>query len=798
MALLFGQNSSAQNTITGNVGEVGADAPLPFANVVLLRPNDSVSVKGVTTDINGAFELQAPKGQYLLWVSFIGYQDHYQTITLQDARLRLKTIQLKPNTTQLQEVQVEAAGKLFVSDFDKKVFNVENVTIADGGNAIDLLETLPSIQVSDEGNLSLRGSGDILIFINGRQTSLSAGDAESILQQFPASAIESVELITNPSSKYDAAGVGGIINIVLKKGQLKGLNGQINSSIGTNHKYQAGINLNYRTDRINYFFQYGYQYRQTWQVGRTYREQFDADAQPIFRQTFDTENLDVNHSTRFGFDWDISDRHFAGFFVGGNLSPEGRTRDYISTFEDMADNFNRRLLRNLSEAELGTNWEIGSNWQYNIKKGTVWSAMASFSVDDVRRTELFDQRDVDITGTTLPETALYQEFSRPRSTTQTIVQTDFSKEFTPELKLDIGAKATLRNFARDQLLLEGVNENDVLVANPLATDTFNFKEDVWAGYLNIRNRWGKWGVQAGLRAEYTATTGTTASWDSAVVNNYFNLFPSLYIDYKIKEQTSLIANYSKRISRPWVGALAPLVNVQDPLNPRLGSPFLQPSLTDNFELGFTGKIKKIFTTITLFHRYTTNGVVRVFEPFPALGPDAIAVTWTNASTQNNTGLEWINQFGWGNALDATFTANAFYAAVAAPEGEGLRTNTNFSWTLTLLANWRIPKIMNVQITGNYRGPMVMPQGEIDPIFNMGIGLRREVLKGNGTITLNLSDVFNTQRFLFTSTTPVFYQERFFNRETRILTLGFTYRFRGFRNKQAAQLLEERNGGDLFD
>jgi iron complex outermembrane recepter protein len=799
MAACMAYNSAAQTTtLVGNIGERNTDTPLPFANVVLLRTTDSAKIMGATTDINGGFEMQAPNGNYYLWVSFIGFQNHYESVVLSGGKLRIKTIKLQADATQLQEIQVEAAGKLFSTDFDKKIFNVENVTIADGGSAIDLLETLPSIQVSDEGSLSLRGSGDILIFINGRQTSLSAGDAESILQQFPASAIESVELITNPSSKYDAAGVGGIINIVLKKGQMKGLNGQVNSSVGTNHKYQAGVNLNYRTEKVNYFFQYGYQYRESWQEGRTYRAQFGGEAQPIFRQTFNTLNFNQAHNTRFGFDWDVTERHLLGVFVNGNLSPEERTRNYISTFEDAEGNFNRRLLRDLSETELGRNGEVGVNWQFNIRKGESLQTLASFSIDDVARTEFFNQRDVDINGVLLPENLLYQEFLRPRYTAQTILQADYEKKLSNNARIDFGAKATLRRFVRDQQLLEGDAAGAPLLANPLATDTFQFVEDVWAGYLNYRNKWGKIGVQAGLRAEATFTQGTPTSWDSTIINNYLNWFPSLYLDYKIKENSSILANYSKRISRPWVGALAPLLNVQDPLNVRLGSPFLQPSLTDNFELGYSGKIRKVFATITLFHRYTTNGVVRIFEPFEALGPAAVAITWANASTQNNTGLEWINQFGWGNQLDATFTANAFYAQVAVPQDGAVLRNTNFSWTLTLLANWRIPRVMNVQVTGNYRGPMVMPQGEIAPIFNMGFGLRREIMQGKGTLSLNLSDAFNTQRFLFTSTTPIFYQERFFNRETRILTFGFTYRFKGFRNKQASQLLEERGGGDPFD
>jgi iron complex outermembrane recepter protein len=768
--------------------------PLPFANIVLLSPTDSDKVAGVNTDVNGRFEISTQPGTYILWASFIGFQSHYEVLTIPVGETRIKSIRLKPETQYLEEVSVEAAATLFSSDFEKKVFQVDQVAVAEGGSAIDLLETLPSVQVSEEGGLSLRGSGDILIFINGRQTSLSANDAESILQQFPANAIESIELITNPSSRYDAAGVGGIINIVLKKGQMKGLNGQFNSSVGSNHKYQTGINLNYRTDKVNYFAQYNYQYRQFWQLGETNRENFSADAAPIFLQDFNTTNFNQDHSVRLGMDWDLTESSMLGVFVNSNFSPRVRERIYNTQFLSSPTLRDRAFLRNLDENQIGINHEMGLSYSKDFKDTSKLFFLATASVDDVRRTEFFEQFDYDQAGNPLTENSLFQEFNRPRYTAQGILQLDYEKPIGSDARLDMGLKSTLRHFEREQWLLSGAQPTDILQLDPIVSDTFTFSEDVHAAYINFRNRWGKWGLQSGLRAEYTFTTGESTEGDP-IINNYLSWFPSAYIDRKLGKEGALMINYSRRISRPSVGALAPLFNVQDPFNLRLGNPFLQPAFTDNFELGYSDRFKNVFSSMTLFYRHTTNNLSRIFQP----GPEgAIVMTWINAAENRNTGLEWVNQFSFGNNLDATFTANAFYADVRATTQDGDVQNTNFSWTMTLLTNYRIPKIMNVQFNGSYRGPIVLPQGEIDPIFYLNVGLRREIMKGQGTVSLALTDIFGTQIFRIATEATGFAQKRMFNRETQILTVGFTYRFKGFKTRQTEELLRGSNGEDFFD
>ncbi|HSF55819.1 MAG TPA: TonB-dependent receptor, partial [Algoriphagus sp.] len=246
-------------SLKGKIADGSTEEPLEFANIALLNPTDSTLVTGGMSDLDGTFSFVGKPGDYLFRVGFIGYKDFFEKVRLGDRpTMNFGIIKLEPDSQNLDEIVVEGVTSMFESDIDKRTYNVENSIVAEGATAAELLATLPSIQVDDEGGISMRGSGNILIYINGRPSNLSGDDVESILSQFPASSIKEVELITNPSSRYDAAGVGGIINIILRKNTATGFNGQLNASIGTREKYQAGVNLNYGKEKANYFFSYNW------------------------------------------------------------------------------------------------------------------------------------------------------------------------------------------------------------------------------------------------------------------------------------------------------------------------------------------------------------------------------------------------------------------------------------------------------------------------------------------------------------------------------------------------------------
>jgi iron complex outermembrane recepter protein len=784
----FGVHAQSVN-FRGKVVDAESGNVLEFANVALLNPTDSALVTGGMTDLEGRFSFEGEGGDFILRVGFMGYDSYFRNIsTGTKNQISLGNIRLKSDATELGEVVVEGVTSMFESDIDRRTYNVENSIVAEGATATELLETLPSIQVDDEGGISMRGSGNILIYINGRPSNLSGDDAEGILAQFPANSIQSVELITNPSSRYDAAGVGGIINIILKKNQKTGLNGQVNASVGTRDKYTAGINLNYGAGKVNWFGSYNYQDRRLFRESESIREAFLTGISPVLDQDSYGENRDRNHLARAGFDVNFSENKILGFYAQGNF----RERNSFDNLNQRNLNQNRQLdslfVRNNQEIRSSYNLESGLNYTWEIDTlGQRLYTSASLAYDDRLQEEFYDQLFFNQANQEVGENRLLQTNERPQTSTFYVLQLDYEKPFANGSKIESGLKGTFGEWNRDQIFSQGdIGTEFQPVLNYFFTDGFNFREDVYAVYTSYRNKVGKIGYQAGLRGEYTETTGLQQSNQSTFINNYFNLFPSAYLSYDLGQEEELTVNFSRRISRPNIWALAPIYGVRDLYNLSIGNPLLQPEFTNSYELGYMKGWERYLLNATVYHRFSTDILTRVIR----LNEDNVAIqTRENANSRSSTGIELVNQLQLASWFDATITGNVFYSEIIGDNIEQGFNNSNLSWTVSLLSNMIIPNIATVQVQGNYRGPIVLPQGEIEPMWGLNLGVRKNLLNNKATVSLNVSDIFNTRVFRIRTEDSRFVQDRMFNRETRIGTLSFTYRFGGMR---------DRNGRDRGD
>jgi iron complex outermembrane recepter protein len=770
-------------TLKGRVLDRETGDPLEFANVALLSPSDSSLIGGGMSDLEGRFEFSAEPGEYIVRAGFIGFEQDYKNVTIGDKpEVNLGNFRLRSDTEALDEVVVEGVQSMFESDIDKRSYNVENSIVAEGATASELLGTLPSIQMDDEGGITMRGSGNILIYINGRPSNLSGDDAESILAQFPANSIKSVELITNPSSRYDAAGVGGIINIILKKDERIGFNGQANVSVGTRDKYQVGVNLNYGGDKMNYFGSYNYQDRRTFRESEAFRSTTIPNASPFLDQDSYGERVDANHFMRGGFDYTPAEHSTLSFYAQGNF----RERTSWNSLNQRNLNAGRQLdslyIRDEDDTRSSFNVETGLSYQYDFDTlGQQIFTSLSYSRDERDQTEIYDQRFFNSLNEEVPQNFLSQTNIRPQTSDLYIFQLDYIKPFQDGGSMEAGLKGTFGNWDRGQEFFQAdMNTEFQPVRNDTISDNFTFQENVYAAYTSYRSRIGKFGYQAGLRGEYTETTGFQSNTNQEFINNYFNLFPSAYINYDLAgPEEELRVNYSRRISRPNVWGLSPFYRVSDLLNLSIGNPNLQPELTDSYEFGYQNSWGSYLFTGTVYHRYSTNVQTRVI----ALMDNNVAVqTRENAASRSNTGLELINQFEFTNWWDMMISADLFYSEIRGDNIEEGFTNSNFSWTLNLLSNINVPNIASFQIQGNYRGPIVLPQGEIEPFYGVNIGAKKNILNDRATISLNVSDIFNTRIFRITTEDARFDQRRVFNRETRIGTITFTYRFGGFRDR----------------
>lgn len=795
--LLFSFSTSlfAQSvTIKGRVVDRESGEPLEFANIALLSPSDSSLVGGGMTELDGTFSFDAEPGEYIVRAGFIGYAQGFKNVTVGDKpQVNIGRFRLESTAERLEEVVVEGVTSMFESDIDKRSYNVENSIVAEGATASELLGTLPSIQMDDEGGITMRGSGNILIYINGRPSNLSGDDAESILAQFPANSIKSVELITNPSSRYDAAGVGGIINIILKKDQRLGFNGQANVSVGTRDKYQAGININYGGDKMNYFGSYNYQDRRTFRESEAFRSTTLPNASPFLDQDSYGERVDANHFMRGGFDYTPSEQSTLSFYAQGNFRERTSWNSLNQRNLNAARQLDSLYIRDEDDTRNSFNIETGLSYSYDFDTlGQQIFTSLSYSRDERDQTEIYNQRFFNSLNEEVPQNFLSQSNIRPQISDLYIFQLDYIKPFQGGGSMEAGLKGTFGFWDRGQEFYQADQNTDFQsVRNDTISDNFTFEENVYAAYSSYRGNIGKFGYQAGLRAEYTETTGFQANTNQEFINNYFNLFPSAYLNYNLAgPEEELRVNYSRRISRPNVWALSPFYRVSDLLNLSIGNPNLQPELTDSYEFGYQNSWGNYLFTGTVYHRYSTNVQTRVI----ALMDNNVAVqTRENAASRSNTGLELINQFEFTNWWDMMISADFFYSEIRGDNIEEGFTNSNFSWTLNLMSNINVPNFASFQIQGNYRGPIVLPQGIIEPLYGVNIGAKRNIMNDRATISLNVSDIFNTRIFRITTEDARFDQRRVFNRETRIGTLTFTYRFGGFRDRS-----ERRDRDDDFD
>ncbi|WP_215223361.1 outer membrane beta-barrel family protein [Echinicola shivajiensis] len=782
---------SQSSLLKGKVHDEQSGKALEFANIALLDPKDSVVITGGMTDLAGHFEFEASSGEYIFRVGFIGYKSYHETIKVGgNKNLNFGVIKLESETSDLDEILVEGVTSMFESDIDKRRYNVENSIVAEGATASELLETLPSIQVDEEGSISMRGSGNVLIYINGRPSNLSGENTEAILSQFPANSIKEVELITNPSSRYDATGVGGIINIILKKNSFQGLNGQVNASVGNRDKYAGGLILNYGAEKINFFTSYNYQNRRRYRKSDEKRYNSLPNTSPLLDQDSYNDEVEKSHLIRGGFDWNMTPTQVLGFYAQGNINQEVEDETLNQRSVNSSGGLDSLSVRDAMEDEEGDNFETGLtyNWEIDTVGQKVYASF-SYAQDSRSQVDTYEQSFYDETMQEVPNKWIKQLNDRTRASELYIAQIDYEKPLGKSSKIEVGLKGTFGTWDRGQEFFQGdINTDFELVRNDTVSDEFTFNEDVYAAYLIFRSKMGDFGYQLGLRGEATRTLGVQERKDLEVVNDYFNLFPSLFLSYTFQEEEELTANFSRRISRPGIWDLAPLYYVSDPLNVRTGNPYLKPEYTNSYEFGYMKGWERWLLNATIYHRYSTDIISRITR----INEDNVTIqTRENIHDRSSTGLELINQFQFGNWVDATLTGNLFYSKISGDNLENGANNSNFSWTISLLSNIIIPKVANVQIQGNYRGPIVLLQGELLPYWGMNVGFSRDVLNKKGTISLNFSDIFNTRVFKIKTSGPSFSQDRVYNRETRIVTLSLNYKFGGFKEKRNGR---DRQGG----
>ena len=781
----------APNTggVGGQLRDAATDEPVGFANIAVYTVADGELVSGATSDIDGRFEITGlAYGDYRLEVTFIGYDGEEMMLELNDSErfLQVGSIDLTTGgATDLDEVVVTAERAIMELGLDRKSFNVEKSVAASGGSAEDLLRQIPGITVDLEGNVSLRGSEGVRFLINGRPSGLVGSDPATYLKSLPSASIERVEVITNPGAAFDPEGTAGIVNIVLKKKQDDGFNVSVNLNAGTNNKYDGNVDLNWRTGKFNSFAGVAGRYDE--RFFRGFREQTGTLGDSIFSRSFDFDGDRLRESQLFKLGTEYALSPLATVGIQGNLQFEtGQSNNLRTTdFFDSEGTLDRTQQRTETEPSEETDWEVQANYTQRFKQeGRRLNFQAQYSQNDEEEIENYDEVIFDAFRDTLSTDLQRSPALEGRS--QFLAQLDY-EQTVGDFKFTTGWRSTIQRLEEDaafQLFRGG----DFQTVDSLS-NLFAYDEDVHALYATFGGTVDKITFNAGLRAEQAYTTSRLLEPNvETFENDYFKVYPSVFVGYAFDDNTTVQASYSRRIERPRAWALNPFVDRGDPFNLRAGNPFLLPELINSFELNVQQEYGKGTFTGGVYYRGLSDIISRITR----IQEGGVSLsTRANLDQGRDYGVEVITTYRPTPKLDLTVSGNAYRTEIIGNSDDENIDQNGYLFSGNVQGSYRLPWDVNAQFTYFYRSPGVRPQGRIEAIQSLDLGFRKDILKDRGSLTLRVTDVFNQRRYRFTTETGGIVTRSEFQRESRILYLGFQYSL-----NQLGR--ERRNGGRRGD
>lgn len=785
--ILFGPSTFAQKKqnlkITGKVTESQHHTALGFATVELLNASDGKSVTIVTTEESGNFTLEAATGSYYAVVEFIGYAP-LKTAAIRlspdKSPLDLGTIQLVSVSKTLSEVVIQAEKSSMTLSLDKKIFNVGQDLSNAGGSAVDILSNIPSVAVDVEGNVSLRGSGSVRILIDGKPSGLVSIKGGAGLQQLQANMIERVEIITNPSARYEAEGMSGIINIVLKKERKEGFNGSFEVVAGYPENFGLAANVNYRKKDFNFFVNYSASYRDAPGRSDLYQEFYRNDSTFISTKNMEHHLKGMYNNARAGLDYFFDDNNILTAAYTYRISKGKRFSDivYHDYLED-PDHLTGITYRTQDETETEPNSEYALTYKRNFaRQGHELVADIRYLDNWESSDQYFGQQDAKPDGGTSGLPYILQRSLNDETEKQYLTQIDYIHPFGENGKFETGLRSSFRNMTNDYSVTEQ-DANGEWFELPGLTNNFLYEENINALYAIISNKAKKISYQLGLRGELTNVTTTLKQTNEVNPRKYANLFPSAHVTYDLPKGHAIQLSYSKRVRRPQYNDLSPFMTYSDNRNYWSGNPDLNPEFTHSIELGHIKYLERASVTTSIYYRNTTGKIMHI----RTVDEDGNSYTQPqNLATENSFGLEFTGSFSpyswWKN--DASF--NFFRAITDGSNLDETFKSDTYSSMIRLLSRVSIWKNTDIQLRGNYEGPQKTPQGSRKALATLDLAANKDVLKDKATITLNILDVFNSRRYRSVTEGPDFYTVSNSQGRMRQVNLTFNYRLRQAKKK----------------
>lgn len=745
---------SEASGITGRVVDQSGGETLPYATVAVYN-SDSTLVDGGITDETGRFTFTLPPGNYYMEVQFVAYnKEVVSNIELSTRRqqLDLGTIALSSSATDLDEVTVTGERSEMVIGVDRKVFNVGADLSNSGNSAAEILDNIPTVAVDADGNVSLRGSGGVRMLIDGKPSGLvNAGNAEA-LRALQGNMIERVEVITNPSARYEAEGMVGIINIVLKKDQRKGVNGSFEGTVGLPQRYSAGANVNFRREKVNYFINYGVRYSE--REGSGFSDQTFPQANPPFSTRIDNERnrSGWSQNLRGGMDFFLTPT--ATLTAAALVRFDDEENLGSVRYSDFAQDSNEpfRISERVDlETEMERNMEYSLNFEQKFSDHEAHTLNAFVQYMEDSETEVSDLTETVLLGADADE-QLFQQVYNKEQEENWLFQADYVHPFREEGRLEAGLRSELRNI-RNPYEVEEL-ENGNWTALPEYTNNFSYDENVFAGYLQGANKFGPVSVQAGLRAEYSDIT--TFLEQGAVKNqrDYLHFFPTLHTTYHFSTYNAWQISYSRRINRPHFWSLNPFYGFSDSRNIRTGNPNLEPEFTDAYESGWVYSTDNSSIYAGIYYRHTSDVIERISYV------DDNGITYSvprNLAERHAYGAETNLSFSplkwWDLSANFNFYRMQTEGVFEYNEQRMDLSADTYSWDTRMNSRMRWDNDLSFQTTFFYRGKQETTQGKRLPFYMLNATLSKEVLKGNGTLSLNVRDVLNSRKFRYELNQP---------------------------------------------
>lgn len=773
--------------ITGKIIDGETKAPMEYANVAVYRKQDSKLVSGGIAKDDGTFEIKGvPIGSYYVEAVFIGFEKK----TIDDVKIaqnslnvNLGTIPLASSSQKIGDVNVVAERNRVEYKIDKKVINVENDINAAGGTAVTALENTPSVDVDIDGNVSLRGSTNFTVLIDGRPSVLSGTDA---LKQIPASAIQNIEIITNPSVKYDPDGMAGIINVVMKKNVLSGVNGVFNAHIGTGDKYGSDIMLNYKKKKYNVFFGANWDDETNKGTGKSTRESYSGDTTTYLVTNGRRDQTRNVKRVRLGSDFYLTDKTtltLSGQVGTYSFDGLGGGDIHKYMFPASADTFS---VQNNVSSRNGNFWTGNMNFQTKFNENGTHKLEGSFFYrnrsgnEDENDNELLANANYEPTNEYLARvmTADHSNSSDYR------MNLDYTLPLENEGKFEAGLQGRLEDET-DNFNFKSFNKaTGSFIENPLFTSNLLNKDHIYSVYSTYAGKIVSFGYQVGLRGEYNKRTIE----DSGQANNVYKLdrfdyFPSVHVSYNFANENQLMASYSRRIDRPDGHDLDPHPNYMNQYTIRIGNPNLKPEYTNSYELSYLLKFGSSFISLESFYRTTNDLMTRIQQ----MKDGIIYMTMDNMNRDYSVGGELMGNFNISKWLLLNASTSIYdYQIKGQILGRSIdKQSTNYNARLN--ATLKFSPDSRMELTGYYRGPSVSAQGDSKSMFFSNLSYRQDFMKKKLSATLSVRDIFGTGHWQGSSYGDGFRSTFKFQREPRVVMLTLSYKINNYKmDKEPSQ------------